>query len=73
MSIFAGALDMGEFHIEDEIGSPSVWDVLTFIGGGFLDLLAFSIPGMPWFLSLIFWVLLLIETWVVVCLIRGVS
>lgn len=73
MSLFCGALGIGTFSIGDEIDEPDVWDILTFAGGGFLSLLTFSIDGAPVVLSAFFWLLLFIETWCIVALVRGVS
>lgn len=74
MSLFCGAFGItSSFNIEDEIDEPEEYDVLTFIGGGFLGLLTFSISDMPSIFSVFFWLLLLIETYCVVRLIRGVA
>lgn len=76
MSVFVGALLPGEdveFNVGGDIGSPGIWDVITFVGGAFWGILTFSIGGLPWIFNLFFWMLTLINMWCIVRLIRGVS
>ena len=74
MSVFVGALVPGEassFSVGGEVPEPSVWNVLTFVGGTFWEMLSFSISGLPWIFGLFFWCLVFMNAWCLVRLIRG--
>ena len=73
MSFFTGlATDLtASFNVGGELDAPGIWDVLSFIGGGFWALLTFSIEGMPAFINLFFWILNVIALWLLIRLIRG--
>lgn len=75
VSVFVPQIsNIGEFGIETSLPeSPSVWDVLTFTAGWIWDCMTFSIPGMPWWIGTIFWVINFIWIYCVFRLVRGTS
>ena len=75
LSIFLPALvEDVEFGIGSELPSePSVWDVLVFNASFIWSAMMFSIPGMPWWMGTIFWVMSFLWIYCVVRLVRGTA
>lgn len=73
MSLLAGAVGLGTFAVGDTISQPDVYSMVTYIGEGFWDLMAFEVTGMPEVISVAFWILVLWTCWSILSLIRGTS
>ena len=56
-----------------EIVQPSIWNLLTFTASTFWSLVSFQVEGLHWVVNFFFWVMLAINVWCFVKLIRGTS
>lgn len=74
VSIFGGLLGLttsGGFDWNTPNEAPSGWDVITGSIDAFTAIMSFSINGAGYLISAFFWLIMLIELWCFIKLIRG--